>query len=83
MPDITAEELAELRAARDERDQIKAAGKPAGGRRRVVVPDRIAVLADGTRHPYSGGHPTHVHTEAGRFPVVSTYPMPRDDEESA
>ncbi len=38
-------------------------------------PDRVAVLADGSRFEYSGGHPTHVAVGDREIPVTGVWPL--------
>lgn len=82
MPEISEEELAELRAARAERDQMKETGAPAPApvARTPPRPQYRAFLADGTTVEYAGAHPTHVSREGpgGRevvVPVMAVYPI--------
>jgi hypothetical protein len=90
MPDISQEELDELRARAGRTEQAEAAEKTARTEQaqaaakdqaptgEYLVPHR-ALLADGTVHDYEGAHPTHVSKtgDGGRevlVPVMAVYP---------
>lgn len=81
MAEISDEELAALRAAMAERDELRAAGQAAEDQAAAddapPAPTHVAVTADGGRFEYSGAHPTEVHQEgqAAAVPVVASLPI--------
>lgn len=89
MADITDAELADLRAAADERDQLAAhvrdlqAGavpvppdaEAAAAEDVPPEPDHVALMPDGSRYEYAGAHPTHIAVGDKEVRVLSVHPL--------
>lgn len=76
MPEISQADLDALiaRAAQNEPGTTA----PAAPVEPPLDPTHVAILANGERYEYAGGHPTHVAVEGTAAPVAVTavYPLP-------
>lgn len=86
MAEISDAELAELRAAADERNQLAAhvrdlqarpaEPEPAAAAEDVPPePDHVALMPDGSRYEYAGAHPTHIAVGDKEVRVMSVHPL--------
>jgi hypothetical protein len=73
MPEISQADLDALiaRAARGDAAPAAPPEEPA----EPIEPTHVALLANGERYEYAGGHPTHVGVDGKTVPVLSVHPL--------
>ena len=82
MPEISQEELDDLRARASAEPEPAsaakadpAAAKPGMGDEEPAEPDKVAVLVDGSKHELSGAPPSHVAVGDKLVAVANVYPL--------
>ena len=83
MPDISQEELDDLRARAAKAPEPGSepaapepgAAKPGYGDEEPPEPDKVALLVDGSAHQFSGAIPSHVAVGDKTVAVAYTYPL--------